>query len=238
MRILKFVLVVLTFFAASSLLGEEAVSDSARQAALKKFYRPVGFSIGVVYNRLSGVGARSVYVEETDSYDASRADGKSMLGFSFGLQVWKQRTQFQLELAWSRGEFLEEGGFRNTTNGGTVDTYIDIGYFMAGFRMKQALITRRILATGGIALVEEGRTRHAKEKSKGRPVDSRNFPADEFYLWSLGGDIQLSPGLYLGYSYSWTYNQDDFDPIFGRIDDPPIIVDGFTSHSIQLTLVY
>ncbi len=219
-------------------MAEEPASDSARVAALKKFYRPIGFSIGVIYNRLSGVGARSVYIEETDSYDASRADGKMMLGFSIGLQVWKQRTQFQLEMAWSRGQFLEEGGFRSTTNGGFVDTFIDIGYFWGGFRMKQALITRRLLATGGIALVEEGRTRHAKTKSKGRLVKSSNFPADVFYLWSLGADIQLSPGFYLGYSYSWTYNQDDFDPIYGRIDDPPIIVDGFKTHSIQLTLVY
>lgn len=215
-----------------------ASTDSAKAAALKKFYRPIGFSMGIFYNRLSGVGARRRYIEESDSYDATRLDGKMVLGFSLGFHIFRQRTQFQLDIGWSRGEFFEEGGFRETTNGGSVDTYIDIGYFVAGFRMKQALITRRLLATGGIFLVEEGRKRHAKTRSKGRLVESRSFPADEFYLWSLGLDIQLGPGLYFGYSYSWTYNQDDFDPIYGRINDPPIIVDGFTMNAFQLTLVY
>lgn len=218
--------------------AEKASADSVKRAALKKFYRPIGFSFGVFYNRLSGVGAQDKYIEETDSYDATRLDGKMVLGFSLGFHVWQQRTQLQLELGWSKGEYLEEGGFRNTSNGGTVDTFIDIGYFVGGFRLKQALITRRLLATGGMFIVEEGRTRHAKTRSKGRLVESRNFPADEFYLYSLGLDVQLGPGIYLGYSYSWTYNQDDFDPIYGRIDDPPITVDGFTMSSFQLTIVY
>lgn len=236
--------VLLILFALSSSMqldaktSEVASPDSAEVDPLKKFYRPIGFSIGVFYNRLSGVGARSRYIEETDSYDATRLSGKMVLGFSLGLHVWKQRTQFQLEVGWSRGEFFEEGGFRSTTNGGSVDTYIDIGYFVGGFRVKQALLTRRLLMTGGILLVEEGRKRHAKTRSKGRLVESRSFPADEFYLWSLGVDIQLSPGFYLGYSYSWTYNQDDFDPIYGNIGDPPIVVDGFTMNSFQLTIVY
>ncbi|MGH1363757.1 MAG: hypothetical protein ACRBF0_09380 [Calditrichia bacterium] len=218
--------------------NEEASSDSARAEVLKKFYRPLGFSFGIIYNRMSGVGNRLKYIKETDSYDATRLSGKMLLGFSFGLQVWKQRTQLQLELGWSNGQYLEEGGFRSTSNGGSVDTYIDIGYFVGGFRLKQALITRRLLATGGVFIVEEGRSRHAKTKSNGSFVESNSFPADEFNLWSLGLDIQLSPGLYLGYSYYWTYNQDDFDPLVGNFDDPRIEVDGFTINSFQLTLVY
>lgn len=223
-------------------LGAQSVgqtpADSVEVDPLEDFYRPVGFSLGFFYSRLSGIGAQDRYIEETDSYDATRLSGKTVLGLTGGLQVWRQRTQLQLELGWSRGEYLEEGGFRNTTNGGTVDTVIDIGYFVGGFRLKQALITRRLLATGGILLVEEGRSRHAKTKSNGRLVESSSFPADAFHLWSLGLDVQLSPGVYLGYSHSWTFNQADFDPIYGRIDDPPIVVEGFTMGSFQLTIVY
>ena len=241
MRLFPLLLILLTLVTGMELNAQsvgESSDDSTRAAVLKKFYRPVGFSIGFFYNRMSGVGALSRYIEETDSYDATRHSGKMLLGLSLGFHVWRQRTQLQLELGWSKGDFLEEGGFRSTSNGGSVDTYIDVGYFVGGFRLKQALITRRLLATGGIFIVEEGRSRHAKTKSKGKFVESNNFPADVFNLWSLGMDVQLSPGLYLGYSYSWTFNQDDFDPIYGRIDDPPIVVDGFTMGSFQLTLVY
>ncbi|HQV34650.1 MAG TPA: TonB-dependent receptor [Calditrichia bacterium] len=213
-------------------------SDSLKREALKKFYRPIGFSMGILYNRLNGTGARSRYIEETDSYDVTRLNGKSVLGFNLGFHVWRQRTQFQIEMGWSRGEFFEEGGVRSTTNGGSVDTYIDIGYFVAGFRVKQAVLTRKLLATGGIALVEEGRSRHAKTRSKGRLVESSSFPADQFNLWSWGVEWQLTPGIYFGYSYSWTFNADDFDPIYGRISDPPIKVEGVTMNSFQLTLVY
>lgn len=218
--------------------GNAATSDTTTVRDLSDFYRTAGFSIGFFYNRLTGVGAQDRYIEETDSYDASRLDGKGVFGVTAGFHIWKQRTQMQLEFGWTRGEYFEEGGFRGTTNGGSVDTYIDIGYFVGGFRMKQALITRRLLATGGIQLVEEGRSRHAKTRSKGRLVESSSFPADAFYLWSVGLDVQLGPGVYLGYSYSWTFNQDEFDPIYGRIDDPPIIVDGFTMGSFQLSFVY
>lgn len=217
---------------------ETASADTVQADPLKDFYRPIGFSFGIVYNRMSGIGARRRYIEETDSYDATRLNGKGLLGFTMGFHMLRQRTQLQLELGWSRGQFFEEGGFRSTTNGGTVDTYVNIGYFIGGFRLKQALITRRLLATGGIFVVEEGRKRHAKTRSKGRLVESRSFPSDEFYLWSVGLDLRLSPGLYLGFAHYWTYNQDDFDPIYGRIDDPPIIVEGFTSNSVQLTVVY
>ena len=241
MRFLNLILILSALFAGMALYGQSggvATPDTVKREALKKFYRPIGFSVGFFYNRLSGVGAQDIYIEETDSYDATRLDGKMVLGLSIGFHVWRQRTQLQLELGWSKGEYLEEGGFRSTSNGGVVDTYIDIGYFVGGFRLKQALITRRLLASGGIFIVEEGRSRHAKTRSKGRLVKSNSFPADEFYLWSLGLDVQLGPGLYLGYSYSWTFNQDDFDPIYGRINDPPIVVDGFTMSSFQLTLVY
>ena len=241
MRYFISLLVLSVWFGGMELRAQtvEPVSpDSVEIEPAKNFYRPVGFSFGILFNRLSGVGARLRYIEETDSYDATRLSGKTLVGFSIGLQVWRQRTQLQLEAGWSRGKFLEEGGFRNTTNGGTVDTFINIGYFVGGFRLKQALITRRFLVTGGIFVAEEGRKRHAKSKSKGRLVESTSFPADEFYLWSLGMDVQLSPGLYFGYSYSWTFNQDDFDLLYGRFDDPPIVVDGFTMNSFQLTLVY
>jgi hypothetical protein len=161
-----------------------------------------------------------------------------VLGFTIGVYAWRQRTHLQLEVGWSRREFLEEGGFRSTTNGGTVDTYIDIGYFVGGFRLKQALFTRRLLITGGISVVEEGRKRQAKTKSNGQFVESNSFPTDNFYLWSLGLDVKIARAIYLGYSYSRTYNQDDYGPLYGRINDPPIVVDGFTMHSFQVTLVY
>ena len=217
---------------------KNASADTVKAVPIKDFYRPIGFSIGICYNRLSGVGAQDRYIEETDSYDATRLSGKTALGFSIGMHIWRQRTHLQLEVGWTKGEFFEEGGFRSTTNGGTVDTYIDIGYFVGGFRLKQALITRRLLITGGWLLVEEGRSRHAKTRSKGKLVESSSFPTDEFYLWSIGLDIQIAQGLYFGYSYSWTYNQNDFDPIYGRIGDPPIMIDGFTINAFQLTFAY
>lgn len=217
---------------------KNASADTVKTNPVKNFYRPIGFSIGICYYRLSGVGAQDRYIEETDAYDATRLSGKMALGFSLGMHLWRQRTHLQFEVAWTKGEFFEEGGLRSTTNGGTVDTYIDIGYFVGGFRLKQALITRRLLATGGWLFVEEGRSRHAKTRSKGKLVESSSFPTDEFYLWSLGLDIQIAQGLYFGYSYSRTYNQDDFDPIYGRIGDPPIMVDGFTINAFQLTFAY
>ena len=63
--------------------------------ALKKFYRPIGFSVGFFYNRLSSVGAQDISIEETDSYDATRLDGKMVLGLSIGFHIWRQRTQLQ-----------------------------------------------------------------------------------------------------------------------------------------------
>lgn len=193
-------------------------------AAQDDGYRSAGLSIGLLHKRLDGSGAYEEYVEATDSYRFLPSDGRVMWGLSLGAHIWSQRTALQFEFARSGDQFLYEER-RALLGGGSTDTFVYMHYTTLGIRLRQALITRRIMVNAGLSWIEEERVR------KSDVVETQSFPADQFPMWSWGVDVRLKKWLLVGFVREASFDHD-------RIDELSAPIQGWTSNSIQLTLIF
>ncbi len=186
-------------------------------------YRDFGFSLGALHKRLTGSGAYEEYVESTDSYRMLPSDGRALWGFSLGAYGWGQRTGVHFEFARSGDQFLYEER-RALVGGGSTDTFVYMHYTSMGFRLRQAVLTRRLMANAGIAWIEEERIRTSAD------VETQTFPADVFPMWSWGVDLRLRKSLMVGFSRDQSYDHD-----VEGLADP---IQGWTSTSLYLTFVW
>ena len=187
-------------------------------------YRSAGLSFGFLYKSLTGSGAYEEYVESTDSYRFLPSEGRNLWGFSIGGHVWSQRTSLHFEFARSGDQFLysEE---RSLLGGGTTDTFVYIHYTTFGFRLRQALVTRRVMVNVGYSWIEEERVR------KSDKVDTQSFPADTFPMLSWGLDIAWKKWAFLGFVREWSFDHDGIEELSSPIE-------GWTSNSLHITFVY
>jgi len=198
--------------------------DAAGQAPERTDgYRNFGFSVGGFQRRLTGSGAYEEYVEATDSYQMLPSDGRALWGFSMGVYGWGQRTGLHFEFARSGDQFLYEER-RALLGGGSTDTFVYIHYTTMGFRLRQAVLTRRLMASAGISWIEEERIRTSAD------VETQTFPADVFPMWSWGVDVRLRRSLMVGFSRDQTY-----DHTVEGLTDP---IEGWSSTSLYLTFVW
>lgn len=186
------------------------------------YFRKAGFTLGVVYKRLSGSGAYEEYVEESDSYRMLPSDGRTLWGLSVGGYLWAQRTSLQFEFARSGDQFLYQEQ-RALIGGGVTDTFVSIHYTTIGFRLRQAFFTRRLMINGGFAWIEEERIRESDD------VKTQSFPADEFPMWSVGVDLRINRGLLVGFVHEWSFDH--------QVEETSLEIEGWTASALHLTLL-